>query len=268
MKEQLLQIGNGVMASFVALVPKLLVALALLLLGALLGAVAMRATGGILRRLRLSSLFERIGLGNQAKRWELEPKVTRVVSRTVFFLVLIIFVQSAVDILGLTAISDAVGRALSYLPQLVGALLIAVLGALLAHFLGGVVEALARDSGIGYASFLRRGVTAIVIFVVLVMAVAELEVDTEMIGSFMRIVLAGAALGLAITFGFGTREATKNLVAGFYLRKLLRPGEQVEVQGFAGTLVAVTPVQAVIEHSGGDVRMIANSVLLREVTKK
>ena len=98
------------------------------------------------------------------------------------------------------------------------------------------------------------------------MAVTQLKIDTVLIRAVAVVLIGGGAVAFAITFGLGSRALTRNILAGFYILKLLREGETIEIDGIRGVLVAVTPVKTMIEV-GEEVVAVANERLLDEVVK-
>ena len=99
------------------------------------------------------------------------------------------------------------------------------------------------------------------------MAVTQLQIDTEVIRAVVLILLAGASLALALTFGLGSRDITRNLVAGYYARKIFRPGEPIEIEGRRGTLAGISPVHALIEEDG-QLTTIPNTVFLEQAVRQ
>ena len=84
----------------------------------------------------------------------------------------------------------------------------------------------ARSSGIDFAPSLGKLVSGLIIFVVSMMAVAQLKIDTDIVRIVTSFILGGAALAFGISFGLGTRDIIRNITAGFYTRKFLRIGRQ------------------------------------------
>jgi len=175
--------------------------------------------------------------------------------------------QSAAVAVGLTTISDAIASFFRYLPNLVAATLIVMFGVIAGQFAGRAVAQAASESGVDFAPALGRAVSAIIVFVVGLMAIAQLKIDTAVIHTFSTILLTGMALAMALSFGLGTRGITRSIVAGFYLRKTLRIGDTIEVEGERGTLSAITSTQSLIERDG-TVVSIANSTLLDTVVRQ
>jgi small-conductance mechanosensitive channel len=98
------------------------------------------------------------------------------------------------------------------------------------------------------------------------MAITQLQIDTEIIRVVTSAILAGMALAFGLTFGLGSRDVTRNILAGYYARKTFEVGREIEVSGERGELKGITPTQTLIQQ-GDRVVAVANSVFLDEVVK-
>lgn len=126
--------------------------------------------------------------------------------------------KTASDALGLVAISNAIGAFFDYLPNIVAALLLLILGSTVGQFAGQTVTQSAESSGIDFAPALGKLVSGLIFFVVAMMAIAQLKIDTEMVRIVTSFILGGAALAFGLSFGLGTRDVIRGMVAGFYVR--------------------------------------------------
>ena len=97
--------------------------------------------------------------------------------------------------------------------------------------------------------------------------VTQLQIDTDIIRSVVLVLLAGVSLALALSFGLGTRDITRNLVAGFYARKLFRPGEKITIGEQTGTLLGISPLQVLVEIDD-QMTTIPNSVFLDSAVRQ
>ena len=187
--------------------------------------------------------------------------------RLVYYLLLILFAKTAADSLGLTAISDAIGAFTSYLPNIVAALLILILGSAAAQFAGRAVSDAAENSGIEFASTLGQLVAGVLLFVLGIMALSQLKIDTDMIRLVSMGAMAGLAIAFGLSFGLGSRDVTRNMIAGFYARKTFAIGEEIEMRGERGVLEAITPTQTLIRQ-GDHVVAVSNGTFLDDVVKQ
>jgi small-conductance mechanosensitive channel len=175
--------------------------------------------------------------------------------------------KTATDALGLVAISNAIGAFFSYLPNIVAALLLLILGSTVAQFAGQMVTQSAESSGIDFAPSLGKLVSSLILFVVAMMAIAQLKIDTDMVRIVTSFILGGAAVAFGLAFGLGTRDIVRNMVAGFYARKFLEVGKNLEIAGQRGVLRAITATHTILESEGQDIS-ISNSTFLDQVSKQ
>ena len=250
-----------------ALAPRILTALVVIILGYLVAKVAEKALRGGLDKVKFDTLLEKIGIQGALKRIGLHGSPSQAIAKIVYFLLVVLFVQSATQSVGLTAVSGAISAFFSYLPNVIAALIVILLGSVVAEYASKAVTQSAQESGIDYAETLGRIVSALVFFVVLVMAVTQLKIETDIIKSVAIVLLSGVSLGLALSFGLGTRDITRNIMAGFYARKIFESGERIEIGGEEGVLISIAPTQTVIEQ-GEKVVTIPNHAFLDGAVKQ
>lgn len=266
-KAALTDVLGSLADSFAAFLPRAVTALVVVLIGLLIAKVASRIIRTTFSRLKVDDLLEKVGLTDILRKFGMQESPGFLLSRLVFYLLLLLFTQSAAQSVGLVAVSDSISAFFAYLPHFVAGAIVLVIGMLVGQFAGGAVTRSARDSGIEFAPILGRIVSSLIIFMAGLMAVTQLKIDAAIIHSVVLILLAGTALAVALTFGLGTRDITRNLVAGFYARKLFEVGEEIEVHNVKGTLGGITPLHVVIETEQG-LQTLPNGVFLEETARQ
>lgn len=255
---------SGAVADFL---PRALTALAVVLLGFLLAKIVQKTIQTTFSRLKIDAFLERVGLTELLAKLGLQEAPGRILGKLVYYLLVLLFLQSGAQAVGLLAVSQAITAFFNYLPNLLAALIVVVIGILLGQFAGGAVTRSARDSGVEFAPLLGRIISTLITFVAGLMAVTQLQIDTAIIRSVVMILLGGMALALALTFGLGTRNITHNLVAGFYVRKIFQTGEPIELVGRKGILAGVSALHTLIEEDGR-LTTVPNTVFLKEAAKQ
>lgn len=266
LKMLMIEALNSILQGIVHLAPRAIGAIGLLLLGLVCAKVIEWILRGILRRTRFDVLLEKLHVRPVLERIS-GARPTALAARGAYWLVVILFLQAAVEVLGFVGASDVIRRAAGYIPNVLAALLLVLLGVFASNLLAGAVSRAAEPLGAGYARTLSRLTSTVVLVVVGTMAVSQLRLDTEVLRAILLTLLVGGALGLALTFGLGSREITRGILAGFYARRLFHSGDQVHISGEKGTLVSITPTQTVIETHGA-LKAIPNDVYLRSVVEK
>ncbi len=267
MLERLRQAFQDMFDGAAELAPKVAVGLALLLVGVLVAKVIEWVLRAVLTRLRFDDLMKRAGIDKALQRIGIRQQLNQFLPRLAYFLLLFLIAKTTADALGLVAISEALGSFFAYLPNLVAALLLLLIGSAASQFAAGAVTEAAGNSGIEFARPLGRLVGSVVFFIVAIMAFGQLKIDTEIIHLVTALFLAGAALAFGLSFGLGSRDVTRNILAGFYARKIFTVGEPVEIAGERGTLRSVTPTHALIETEDRTIRM-ANGRFLDEIARQ
>jgi small-conductance mechanosensitive channel len=243
--------------------PMLGAALVLLVFGWLAARLAQFVVGGILKRVGLDRLGEKAGGARLLQDLGMDSSVSRLLARLVYWLVLLVFVLAAAESLGLEGMSATLQGVVDYLPRVVGAMLILLLGGLIARLVGNTLGALADRSGIRGGLALGQVTRYVILIFVVVLALEQLGVATALLVSFATVLVTAVMLALAVAFGWGSRELARNIMAGFHLREAFIVGQILQVRGHSGRLTAIGPVKSTIDTETGRVSL-PNSIFTEE----
>ncbi len=247
--------------------PKVVLGILLAIIAVVIAKVVTALLRSFLRRIDFDGLLVRAGLKDTLARLGVSRPVSEVLPKIVYYLLLLLFARTAADSMGLLPLSSAIGSFLAYLPNIFGALIIVLFGSAAAQFASRVVTEGARNSGIEFARPLGAIVGGVVLTVVGLTALAQLRVDTEIVHLVVTGILAFFVLALGLSFGLGSRDVTRNILAGFYARKAFGAGDEVEIEGRRGTLLGIMATQTLLEANGETVSF-ANSVFLDSITTR
>lgn len=186
--------------------PRLGVALAIVLAGWLFAKALRFGTIKALRALNFHVLTERAGTDAFMQQGGSRKDTADLVGLIVYWLVLLGALIVAFNGLGLSQVTDVLSKVLLFLPKLLVGLLVVVFGLYFARFVGQSVQAWCRGADIGDAELLGRIVRyAIVTFVVLI-AIDHIDIGSGLVQQTFLILLGGVVLGLALAFGIGGRD--------------------------------------------------------------
>lgn len=267
MKEKLFAAFEGLANSIISAAPKVALGIVLVILGLIVAKLVEMALRTTLARIRFDAGIARIGMDKALHRIGIRQKLSVVIPKLVYFLVILLLAKTASDALGLGAISGAIGAFFSYLPNIIAALLLVIIGSTVGQFAGQMVTRAAEDSGIDFAPALGKMVSGLIIFIVGMMAIGQLKIDTQMVRIVTCFVLGAGALAFGLSFGLGTRDIVRNLVIGFYTRKFLVIGKRVDVAGQSGVLSAITATHAILADEDRDL-MVSNATFLEQTSKQ
>lgn len=192
------------------------------------------------------------------KNVELKPLHSMVISRTVFWLVMLFFITAASSSLGLDIVSSWLNSLISFVPQIVATILIVIAGYLLGNIAGIMVESAAKNTGFAQASTTGNIVKTSIFFVAIVIGSEQLGINVYFITTFIIVVAGVMLFGIALAFGLGSATYISNILAAKQYKNQLHLREYVKFGDVEGVLVAVTPTMLILETESGRTLLPAN----------
>ncbi|WP_339490695.1 mechanosensitive ion channel family protein [Pseudomonas sp. EL_65y_Pfl2_R95] len=245
-------------------IPNLFVALILVLIGFVLAKLLDTLISKLLGKVGLDRLMAGTGLTKLLSRAGFQVPVSTLIGRIVYWFILLIFMVSAAESLGLERVSATLDVLALYLPKVFGAALVLVIGVLLAHLVSGIVRGAAEGVGLEYAHGVARIAQGLVIIISISVAIGQLEVKTELLNYVIAIVLITIGLAAALALGLGSREIAGQILAGIYVRELYQVGQQVQVGDVEGQIEEIGTVKTIVLTDAGDLVSVANRILLEQ----
>jgi hypothetical protein len=186
--------------------PRLLIALVVVIGGWLLAKVARFAFTKALRAINFNVLTERAGLDGFLRQGGLAGDTTSIFGLLLYWLVVLTAVLIAFNGLGLTYITDLLGRVVWFVPNVFVALLVLAFGSYFARFVGDTVVTYCRNIKLQDAALLGKlAQYAIMVFVVLI-ALDQIKVGGDIVRQSFLVILTGIVFALALAFGLGGRD--------------------------------------------------------------
>lgn len=247
-----------------AVTPNVLAAITLLIVGHFIGKFLSMAISRLLQRIGLDRLGEKAGLSDMAERSGLNMTVSGIFGKILYWLIFLTFIISAADALGLGRVSATIDDFVMYLPKVIGAFLVLVIGLFGAQVVRSIVEAALGSINLGYEKAVGGLVYAIIVIVVVSLSIGQLEVETALLNQVISILLMACAAAVALAMGLGTRDVAGNIVAGVYARDLFEPGQHIKLDNLSGEIVEVTSTNIIVDIGEGRRVSIPNRRLLDE----
>ncbi|MBI2086995.1 MAG: hypothetical protein HYT69_02385 [Candidatus Zambryskibacteria bacterium] len=194
-------------------VPNLVIALVILVLGWLIGALLGRAVWQVLKSLRIDDALRRAGFESFLRRGGVNLDSGAFVGALVRWFVIVVFLVAAFDVLGLTQVNlflqDVV---LGYLPRVIAAALVLLVGGVVGDVAGRVVVTAAKTAGVESAHFAGAiAKWAVWVFAILV-ALSQLGIATAFSQTLFTGVVIAISLALGLSFGLGGQEAAARFI--------------------------------------------------------
>jgi small-conductance mechanosensitive channel len=255
-------------AKIVAFIPNVLGMLVILIVGYLVAKGLQRLGTVVLQRIGFDKLSSRVGLPTILDQAGIRATASEILGQLVFWLFMLTFLISAAETLGLGNVSQTIDAFVRYLPNVIGAVVIFIVGLTLAHFVRDLVRSGAEGLGVDYAKGLSNLAYGALIVVVGSLAVGQLQIETVLFNRVVEIVLIATGAALALALGLGTRDIAKHVVSGVYIRELYKPGTNLSVGEDSGSLQDVGTVITRIKTPEGRTIYIPNGQLTEIVVRE
>lgn len=204
------------MALLFSAIPKVIGFLLIIVAGWFVASLIERGLSALLRSIRFNDLAERAGLADFVRKMGMNTDASGLIALVVKWFVRLIALVVAFDALGLPAVSEVLRQLLLWLPNVVVALVVLVIGGLAARALSNVVRGAASEAGLSNANFLSKSASAVVWAFAIVVAVNQLGIATELVNTLFMAVVGALALGIGLAFGLGGRETAAEIVDKWY----------------------------------------------------
>ncbi len=178
------------------LIPNLIAAIIILIIGIIIAAVLDRVVTMILQKLGLDREIEKLHLSKAVGK----AHMSEIIGKLVKWYVLIIFLSAFAKILGpaIGSLSDPLTQFVSFLPKVIAAVLIVLVGLLTGHYVGYFIRSHSKMKG---SKSIGEMLKYIIIIMVTLVALRTISIPVQLIEYAILLLLGGFALALALALG-------------------------------------------------------------------
>jgi hypothetical protein len=206
---------SNALNTFLAAIPQIVGALLIIVIGWIIAGILARVTTGLLRRAGADRLFAEHGgavYGAQSER--IKPSL--VAGELVKWLVRIVFLVAAANVLGMTQVSELLNQILLWIPNLIVAAVILLLAPLLARFVRRAIEVGAGEMGFTNAPLLGRIAEIAIVAFAVVIAINQIGIAATLVNTLFVGLVGAVALAFGLAFGLGGRDVAAKITRDWY----------------------------------------------------
>jgi len=216
MQDSLTDRLNEGIAEIMQFLPRLAAALGILMVGFAIAKMIERGTDLALHRIGFDRWMQEGGVTEALERAGTSLDPSTVIAKLAFWTVMLLVILLGANALGIAAVSTLFAELLNYIPSVISAVLVLVLGILLGEFVKDLV--LASAGSLRAAANLARVAKAAIILLSSFMALDQLEIAQDIVLVFFIAVVGAAALAAGIAFGLGGKDIAAEIARDYYER--------------------------------------------------
>ena len=238
-------------SSFLDIIRKALLAVAFFVVTIILLRVVNYVLSKILKLTSIASLAEKLNKGELFGKSDFTVQPSKIILKFVKFLLIMIFVVIGAEKLGLYMITVGIGSFTAYLPVLITALLIFVIGVYLGSVVKGTIQNTFKNLEISSSILVSNIAFYGIVVVITITSLNQAGVDTSMITNNLTMIVGAVLAAFTIAFGFGSRDVILRLLFGYYTRKNIGIGQSVEIGKIKGVVTAIDNITLIIKTEEG-----------------
>lgn len=245
--------------------PNIIGALIVLIIGWIVTKLVVKLIKKILKVVKANKLDDKLNEIEIIEGKKLNFDTIKVVSKIVKYLMYIVIFVTASEIMGLAIITEQISDLLSYLPQLLSALVIFILGLLFANFVKNGLKSLFESMDLSGGKMISQVVFFLILTFISITALNQAGINTEIITNNINMIIAAFLLAFAIAFGFGAREVVGKLLRTFYARKTFEVGQKIIFNDQTYTIDEVKSISVVLRNENGRLIVPINDITENQV---
>ena len=235
----LLNILQTLIMQFVSFIPKFISALVILFIGVLISRLVSTIIRKVLLGIGIDRLGEKLNQIDIVRDSGIQIKLSEVVSKVLYFFILIVFVTAAAETLGVAAITGLVTSLVNFIPQLITAALMLMIGIVVADALKGGVVSLCASFNIASGRLLGSIVFIFFFAVTIITVLGQAGINTELLESSFNLLIGAVFLAFAVGYGLASRDVMANILSSFYSKNKFKEGQTIRIEGITGQITQV-----------------------------
>jgi hypothetical protein len=197
-------------------IPSLIGALILLVAGWFISGFLARLIARGLNAIGLERAVERSGIGRFIERANTRWTMSEIIAALIKWSIFLIFIQAAASLFGMPQVTGIINSVILFIPKLIVALAIVVIGSLIAKFLAGLVRGSLSEMGVGYSGLFAKLTQYAVIAFSIIAAFNQIGIAQTVVNTLLFGFIGSLALALGLAFGLGGREVAAQITRSWY----------------------------------------------------
>lgn len=203
---------QGLWDGILMYLPNIIIAIILVILGFLIGGLLGRAIAHLVKAAKVDMFFEKIGVMETLKKASHTWNSAAIIGGLVKWFFIVVFFIAAVGQLGLTQVSYFLTGILAFIPAVIIAAIILIVGSIVAEWAFKLVRGGGRAADMHATNFAASVVKWAIWIFAIMMALSQIGIAATLINTIFIGFVAMLALAGGLAFGLGGRDHASRLL--------------------------------------------------------
>jgi len=206
LSDQLQTALQGTYDTTAKFLPQLISAIVLLLVGWIIARALKWALYKVLKAVKFDNLADKVGINGYLAKGGLKTGASGIIAKLGYWIVMLTVLILFFNTLGLESVSGLLQDVIKFIPNIIVACILLIVGMYLAEFVSGLVVAALKGGDFDNPNFVGRIAYGAVMFFTVAIVMNQLGIAEDLVNNVVGIILGGLGLATAIAFGLGGRD--------------------------------------------------------------
>lgn len=221
---------------FIELLPTVLGAILIMLIGWLLARFLSKLTLRVLTRISNTKMSERFKSNLDPKSLE---RIVNFISRFIYWVVILLFLIIVSEALGWQVVSKEIGLLFRYLPKLFSGVIIFIIGLYIAGIIRDILSSSLNSLGVAGSGSIALIAYYVVVIFTGITAINQAGIDTSIINQNITLIIGAILLSFAVSFAIASRNLIENFISGTYARNNIKLGIKIKIHNIEGIVESI-----------------------------
>lgn len=237
--DRILEILNQLQTNLFSATPRILGALIIFIIGWIVAKIAAIVVKRILKALGIDKLAEKLNEIDFIEKSSFDVVPSQVLSKITYYFLLLLFLIISSEYLAVDAITGLVRDILYFIPKLITALVIIVLGLLFAQFIQNILVTTLKSVGVPSAKIIGIFIFYFIFLMSIITALTQIGIDTDFISNNLSIIIGGCVFAFALGYGLASKSMMENFLASFYSKEKVKIGDILTINNVKGEVIRI-----------------------------
>lgn len=245
--------------------PNIIGAMIILLIGWIISKIVVYLVKKTLKLAHVEKLTDKINQLKLLGDSKINFNITNVIVVFVKWILILVFLIIAADIMNWEVVSKEIGNLLGYLPKLFSALAIFMIGIYIARFVKKAIVGFYDSFDLVGGKIVSATIFYIIAIIITITALNQAGIDTTVITNNVTIILGAFLLAIAIGFGLGSKKVISDILFTYYTRSNYEVGDEIEVAEVKGIILSIDNICMTIKTNKSKVILPIKKVIKSKV---
>ncbi len=231
------EILQQLLTKFVLVIPNIVGATILIIAGLIICKIIAKFIETALKQIKIDKLADRLNEIDVVNKSGVQIKLSKVLASVVYYLAMLLFIVAATDVLQMMALSQLMSDVINYVPNLIVAIFILIIGILVAESLRKTVLTIFISIGIPSAKVLSSALFYFLLITVLLSALEQAKVQTSFLANNLTIMIGGIILAFSFGYGFASKDIMSNFITSFLQKQKFKKGDIIRIGQSQGKVI-------------------------------